>query len=205
LIDEACQRVFDFLAERGQLDDTDIFFTTDHGELQGDFGLLFKGPYHVDALMRLPLIWRPARSAAVVPAEVTAPVGHLDLASTFCHIAGIATPDYCEGQTLPVSDAEAGEQDRSFVLTEWDSEHGHIDMHLKSIYEQSGWLCTAYGSSHLYDGTEGELYDMNEDPDQLVNRWEDPQCRARRDELVRLLEASVPPMREPRPARRAPV
>ena len=32
--------------------------TTDHGELGGDFGLLFKGPYHVDGLMRLPLVWR---------------------------------------------------------------------------------------------------------------------------------------------------
>ena len=48
-------------------------FTTDHGELQGDFGLLFKGPYHVDALMRLPLVWRPAPSAGVAPAVVTAP------------------------------------------------------------------------------------------------------------------------------------
>ena len=91
------------------------------------------------------------------------------------------------------------------MLTEWDSEHGHIDMHLKSIYERSGWLCTPYGKSHLYEGTEGELYDMNEDPDQLVNRWEDPGCRSQRDALVRLLEASVPPMREPRPKRKAPV
>ena len=60
-----------------------MIFTTDHGELQGDFGLLFKGPYHVDALMRLPLVWRPAPNAAVPAAEVTRPVGHLDLASTF--------------------------------------------------------------------------------------------------------------------------
>jgi hypothetical protein len=47
---------------KGWGDDVDIVFTTDHGELQGDFGLLFKGPYHVDGLMRLPLIWRPAPS-----------------------------------------------------------------------------------------------------------------------------------------------
>ena len=50
-------------AERGWADDVDVVFTTDHGELQGDFGLLFKGPYHVDALMRLPLVWRPAPSS----------------------------------------------------------------------------------------------------------------------------------------------
>jgi arylsulfatase A-like enzyme len=205
LIDEACQRVFDFLAASGRLENTDIFFTTDHGELQGDFGLLFKGPYHVDALMRLPLIWRPAPVAGVASAEVNAPVGHLDLASTFCHIAGIDVPEFCEGQKLPVSEQEAFDQGRDFVLTEWESEHGYVDMRLNSIYEKSGWLCTPYGASYLYSGNEGELYDMNEDPDQLHNRWNDPACRAKREELVGLLEASLPPARTPRLERRAPV
>ena len=64
LIDEALGRVLSGIAARGWDDDTDIIFTTDHGELQGDFGFLFKGPYHVDALMRLPLVWRPAPAAA---------------------------------------------------------------------------------------------------------------------------------------------
>ena len=77
-------------------------FTTDHGELQGDYGLIFKGPYHCDALMRLPLIWRPAPAARVPQCTVTAPVGHVDLAQTFCRIAGIDEPDWVEGQTLPV-------------------------------------------------------------------------------------------------------
>ena len=53
----------------GWADDVDVVFTTDHGELQGDFGLLFKGPYHVDGLMRLPLIWRPAPSAGAAPVD----------------------------------------------------------------------------------------------------------------------------------------
>jgi arylsulfatase A-like enzyme len=66
LIDEAIGRVLAACAARGWDDDLDIVFTTDHGELGGDFGLLFKGPYHVDGLMRLPLIWRPAPSAGVV-------------------------------------------------------------------------------------------------------------------------------------------
>ncbi len=205
LIDEACQRVFDFLAASGQLDNTDIIFTTDHGELQGDFGLLFKGPYHVDALMRLPLIWQPARTVGVSPAEVTAPVGHVDLASTFCEIAGVDVPDYCEGRKLPMSDEEAQVQEREIVLTEWDSEHGHIDMHLKTIYEKSGWLCTTYGKGHLYEGTEGELYNMNDDPDQLVNLWSDPGYSAKRVELLALLADSLPPQRLPKLERKAPV
>ena len=44
LIDEALGRVLRAIDARGWSDDVDVIFTTDHGELQGDFGLLFKGP-----------------------------------------------------------------------------------------------------------------------------------------------------------------
>ena len=33
----------------------------------GDFGLMFKDSYHVDALMRLPFIWRPAGGLSQSP------------------------------------------------------------------------------------------------------------------------------------------
>ncbi|MGB1756468.1 MAG: hypothetical protein ACPHHQ_06715, partial [Pseudomonadales bacterium] len=68
----------------------------------------------------------------------------------------LGTPDYCEGQPLPQSIDDAALQSRENVLTEWDSEHGPINMHLKSIYRSDGWLMTCYGPSHLYDGSEGE-------------------------------------------------
>src|SRR4029078_9009507 len=64
LIDEALGRILAAIGAKGWKDDVGGVFTTDHGELQGDFGLLFKGPYHVDGLMRLPLVWRPAPAAA---------------------------------------------------------------------------------------------------------------------------------------------
>jgi len=204
LIDEACGRVLDWLAEKGWLETTDIIFTTDHGELQGDFGLLFKGPYHIDALMRLPLIWRPAPVAGVTPGEITEPVGHVDLGRTFCRIAGIEAPPKCEGRPLPVGAAEAAEQNRELVLTEWDSEHGEIDMHLRTIYRRDGWLCTCYENSRLYEGTEGELYDMRNDPDQLVNLWDDPGYVSTRRELVEQLYESLPEVSERLP-RTAPV
>ena len=88
LIDEACQRVIDHLKAQNLYEQTDIFFTTDHGELQGDYGLMFKGPYHVDALMRLPLIWKLGQEKGA-PQVIDEPVGHVDLAPTFCAIAGI--------------------------------------------------------------------------------------------------------------------
>ncbi|MEM7016894.1 MAG: sulfatase-like hydrolase/transferase [Pseudomonadota bacterium] len=205
LIDEACGRVMDELAKRGWDQSTDIIFTTDHGEFQGDFGLLFKGPYHVDALMRLPFFWRPAPAAKVSANEVQSPVGHVDLAKTFCAIAGIEPTAEMEGQILPLSDSEAETQSRETVLTEWDSEHGPVDMHLKSIYHKDGWLCTAYERSTLYDGSEGELYNMTEDPEQRENLWEDAACKSVRDELKAAIYTQLPPAREPKLERKAPV
>ena len=197
LIDEACGRVLRRIEERGWLADTDVFFTTDHGELQGDFGLLFKGPYHVDALMRLPFVWRPAPSAGVAPAVVDHPVGHLDLAPTLCTIAGVEVPEWMEGRPLPTSPADAEQQQRERVLTEWDSEHAQGDVHLRSIY-RDGWLATECLPGSMHEGTEGELYDLTADPLQRVNLWDDPARRGIRDDLVDDLRRNLPPARTPR-------
>jgi len=198
LIDEACGRVLRRIDERGWGDDTDVVFTTDHGELQGDFGLLFKGPYHCDALMRVPFIWRPAPSSGPVPDEVTDLVGHVDLAPTFCSIAGLPAPDWMQGEVLPMTDGAGHER----MITEWDSQLG--DFHLRSI-ARDGWVCTAYEPGGGYDGTEGELYDLVDDPHQFHNRWDDPGCESIRSDLVADLYDHLPPAREPRLEVEAPV
>jgi arylsulfatase A-like enzyme len=204
LVDEAIGRVLAAVAARGWADEVDVVFTTDHGELQGDFGLLFKGPYHVDGLMRLPLIWRPAPSAGVVPATVGRPVGLVDLAPTFATIAGLAPTAWMEGRPLPVDDVDADERGFERVLTEWDSELFGVGVHLRTI-TRDGWVCTVYRPGTVHDGTEGELYDLADDPLQRVNRWDDPAVRAIRDDLVDDLEAHLRTPAGPRRRLEAPV
>jgi arylsulfatase A-like enzyme len=180
LIDEALGRVLACIAARGWSDDVDIVFTTDHGELQGDFGLLFKGPYHVDALMRLPLVWAPAPSAQVAPAVVRDPVGLVDLAPTFCEMAGVEPREWMQGAPLPVGDADRLD---AAVLTEWDSELFGVDVHLRTI-TRDGLVCTAYRPGTVHDGSEGELYDLADDPLQQRNLWDDPERAALRSDLL---------------------
>ncbi|MEM8621644.1 MAG: sulfatase-like hydrolase/transferase [Actinomycetota bacterium] len=209
LIDEACGRVLRLIVDRGWDDDTDIFFTSDHGEFQGDLGLLYKGPYHVDALMRLPFIWRPAPSAAIAPAVVPEPVGQLDLAPTCCAIAGTDVPSSMDGAPLPI----APDSDRERALCEWDSQLD-TGFRLRSII-RDGWVCTAYEPSRLdrglsaedllgmygvpgplerirYHRTEGELYRLDEDPHQWSNRWDDAGLARLRSDLVADLYDNLP-------------
>ena len=104
------------------------------------------------------------------------------------------------------------------MLTEWDSQFPGYGMHLRSI-SRDGWLCTAYERSTVgepngleeffastgmfgggigptssveYEGTEGELYNVEEDPHQFVNRWDDPDYASLRADLVADLYDTLP-------------
>ncbi|HEX7725211.1 MAG TPA: sulfatase-like hydrolase/transferase [Rhizomicrobium sp.] len=194
LIDEAVARVMAAIQTRDWDGDTDVLFTTDHGEFQGDFGLLFKGPHHVTSLMHLPMIWRPAPSAKIAPQTIDAPVGQVDFAPTFCEIAGIAAGDWMEGAPLP-KDAGAAD-DRETVFTEWDSEHNGISISLRTLYRDN-WIVTACGKSSLYEGTEGELYDLQSDPLQWRNLWDEPAAQPLKKALLEELRAKTPKQKEP--------
>jgi arylsulfatase A-like enzyme len=189
LIDEAIARVMAHIGKRGWDGDTDVLFTTDHGEFQADFGLLFKGPHHVTSLMHLPMIWRPAPNAKIAPQSIDAPVGQVDFAPTFCRIAGIAPGGWMEGASLPLDSGEAS--NREAVFTEWDSEFQDVSISLRTLY-RDGYIVTAYGKSSIYDGTEGELYDLDNDPMQWRNLWDEPVAAALKRDLLDDLRARTP-------------
>jgi hypothetical protein len=77
-------------------------------------------------------------------------------------------------------------------------------MKLRTITRDK-WVCTAYEAGPLYEGVEGELYDIEEDPLQWNNLWDDPAYRFRRRELVEDLYDSLPKPRTPRLKVEAPV
>jgi len=197
LIDEAIGRVMKAIERKGWGPDVDVIFTSDHGELQGDYGLLFKGPYHVDSLMRLPLIWRPAPSTATAAAVVHAPVSLVSLAATFLEVAGQPAPAWVEGSALPVDDVDARVRTFESTATEWDSSLFGVDVHVRTLVT-GRHLYTEYRPGTMHDGSEGELYDLSEDPLQRVNRFDDPSFATVRSDLSERLDAH-----EQRPGERA--
>lgn len=182
LIDEAIGRVLMHLEDKGWMDDTDVLFTPDHGGMDGDNGLMLIGPALIDALCRMPLIWKPAQNANIPAAEVQAPVGLMDLAPTFCQIAGREVPEWMEGRPLPTSEDDAASQGRESIITQYEGHTPEVSIIMNGVYAD-GMYCTAYERTMTYEGTEGELYDLNDDPRQRVNLWDDPARQAVRDEM----------------------
>ena len=197
LIDDAVGLVTDYLATRGWDNETDIFFTTDHGELQGDFGLLFKGPYHVEALMHVPLIWRPAAQVGIGAGPMEAPVGHLDIAPTIAAIAGFDVPDWMQGERLPTGKDTANGREptinptRERTITEWYDTWEGNEIALQTL-ARDNWVITAYSATSYYAGDEGELYDISEDPNQWRNLWNEPTFEAKKSDLLADLYDHLP-------------
>ena len=103
LIDEQIGRILNCLERRKMLDHTILVFTADHGEENGDYGLLFKQTF-LETSARVPmLVSMPGRT----PGTVDAPVELMDLGPTLCDLLGL-TPQLVHAQSLaPLMRGEA--------------------------------------------------------------------------------------------------
>lgn len=189
-VDHQLGRILDALDETGQRENSIIVFASDHGEWLGDHGLLLKGPMLYDGLLRVPLVM----AGPGIPHDkvVADPVSTLDLRSTLADLAGVpATTD--DGASLrPVM---AGEQSREFALNEWevDATRSGIDLDLRSVRTRRHRLTTDLITAA------GELYDLQEDPYEMNNLWDDPGAAALRSELMEMINSrptsELPPAR----------
>ena len=103
LIDEQIGRILNCLERRKMLDHTILVFTADHGEENGDYGLLFKQTF-LETSARVPmLVSMPGRT----PGTVDAPVELMDLGPTLCDLLGLS-PQLVHAQSLaPLMRGEA--------------------------------------------------------------------------------------------------
>ncbi|SVE42898.1 uncharacterized protein METZ01_LOCUS495752, partial [marine metagenome] len=99
LIDDQFGRLVKFLEETGQLENTLIIFSTDHGESLGDHGLIEKGCRFYEGLVHVPLIFS---LPGIVKANLQskALVELMDITPTLLEIVGIPIPAYMQGHSL---------------------------------------------------------------------------------------------------------
>lgn len=159
-IDHEFGRLLDYLDESGQRDNTIVIFTSDHGEMLGDHGLILKGCRLYEGLVRVPLIisWPGHFQQNVVNSAL---VELTDLAPTLYECVGIERPYYVQGRSLApqLTGAHAPAGHRGFVRTEFYGAINYPDQTHATMYRDSRWKLIVYHGKNLC-----ELYDLEEDP-----------------------------------------
>ena len=87
LIDDQVGEILEVIEERGELDNTVIAFTSDHGEMNGDWGLIYKGNF-LDGALRTPMLLRTPETAMIGGLVSDALVENFDVGPTLVELAG---------------------------------------------------------------------------------------------------------------------
>lgn len=175
LMDKYIGTILDKLEELGLADNTVVVFTTDHGHFYGQHGLQYKGGFHYEDLIKLPFI---VRYPGYVPAgrRSAAIQSLVDLAPTFLSLAGIEAPCAMTGVDQSAVWQGAEESARDHALCEF--RHEPTTIHQKT-YVGERYKITVY-----YNQTYGELFDLREDPGEIRNLWNEPDCASLKSELM---------------------
>jgi arylsulfatase len=169
LIDDMVGEFLELLEKSGQREDTLIIFMSDHGEMLGDHGLLYKGCRFYEGLVHVPLIFSyPGIIRDDLQSEALAEL--VDLPPTILELAGLEIPKHMQGQSLvPIL---SGESDPIFhkdcVVTEYNDSiviPGGYSSHGSMYFDGRYKICV------YHDMNIGEIYDLKEDPDEFNDLW----------------------------------
>lgn len=181
LIDHNVGRILAALEEEGELENTYIFFTSDHGDFLGDHGLYLKGPMLYESLINVGLI----AVGPGIPAgrSESAVVSTLDMAPTFADIAKSKPDTSWHGDSiLPILGGEVQKRSNP-VLCEWRVGESRCGVPLRLTCVHDG----RYKLTFDQFSEAGELYDLGDDPNEMRNLWGDPTAKNIQIRLMTIL------------------
>lgn len=185
LVDRAVGRILAALEESSQANKTIVVFTSDHGDMMGDHGLLAKGVMYegavgVPLLMRVPWLTRRTRM-------VSGRVSQVDLVPTLLDLLNQPIPTSLQGRSLRSVLEGKGDLTGNPVVIEWNSSPDEPDEY---GIKASPWRTIISPQNlklNLCVDDQCELYDLNTDPFELKNLFNAPRHqRAIRDLVSRL-------------------
>lgn len=185
-LDRNIGRLVDYLKANDLLDNTLIVYTSDQGFYMGENGW-FDKRFMYDVSMRTPLVMRLPKHLTK-RGDVNELVQNIDYAPTFLDLAGIKVPEDMQGISLaPLLKGNAPK------LWERQSLYYHFYEHPgeHNVRRHYGVRTKRYKLIHFYGKDEfWELYDLQSDPEELHNRYNDPKLakiqQALHQELIRL-------------------
>ncbi len=179
LIDDQIGQILDALEKKGYLENSIIIFMSDHGDCLGEHGHIQKWTMY-DSVVRTPLIiCAPGLPSGT---ECSALLQQMDIVPMLFDLTGVplagaqsavsALPAVL--QAKPVRDYVFAEHSRDNILKGVD---------LMQMIRSRDWKLVDYDR-----GDDGELYNLSDDPGEVHNLWNAPDCRRKKDELLAALK-----------------
>jgi len=188
LIDDQFGRLVQFLEETGQLENTLIIYSTDHGESLGDHGLIEKGCRFYEGLVHVPLIFSWP-GIVKTNLQCKALVELMDITPTLLEIIGIPQPAYMQGQSLwPIlTGSKLHESHKPIVRSEF------FDALNQPFHTRATMLRDEVFKLVVYHGLGlGELYDLEQDPGEFNNLWNEVgSSEIKNDMILKSFDASM--------------
>ena len=153
LIDDQIGEILDAIEARGELDNTVIVHTSDHGEMNGDYGLIYKGNF-LNGAVRIPLLVRTPDSTNA-GSICDSPVEWIDIGPTLVEAAGGELEHRQFGKSLCPVLTNPEVTHRDFAISEIQGEIMLLNQEWKAVLN-------ANGEVYL-------LFDVENDPNETEN------------------------------------
>jgi len=178
LMDKQIGQILDKLDDLGLTENTLVVFTSDHGHYFGQHNLTAKGAFHYEDGIRVPfLVRQPGKVPVGVKSEAIQSL--VDLAPSFLIAVGLDIPRSMVGMDqTPVWYGEADEA-RDHAVVEFH--HAPTTVHVKTYVGQRYKLTTYYNRDY------GELFDLEEDPGEFNNLWDEEDAKDLKTDLIHKL------------------
>jgi len=193
-VDDSVGRLLDALRETGRDKDTLVVFISDHGEMLGSQGAFHKIGVFYDCLTRIPVIIRHPQGC--YKGVFRGLVEEVDLAPTILEACGVKKPPSFVGESLHerlVGGKLGVEHGRKTALVETGLQAptwpGPVGENQKAPFAPNNFGVGAMVTDGrykltVYQDDVCELYDLQTDPDELRNRFEDPELKDIRERLT---------------------
>ncbi|SHH78745.1 sulfatase family protein [Clostridium grantii] len=175
MMDKYIGKILDKLDDLGIADNTIVVFSTDHGHLIGHHGLKAKGPFLYEDMIKVPYLVRyPDKVAAGKTSDSLQSL--VDLAPTFLSFIGQKIPNCMTGKDQ--KEVWLGNKDKARNHIICEHHHEPTTINLRTYVDERYKLTVYY--NHIY----GELFDLQEDPKEINNLWDNPEFKDLKMELM---------------------
>ena len=187
LLDEGVGKIIQGLKDFGFEDDTAVVFTSDHGDSLGDRGMLNKRSFYEEVSKVPMLIKAPWINKNQV--KVSGNFGHVDIVPTILDILGIKIPDHLQGNSVLQDLMVGSDLSPRDVFMQWHGGSPTVNLgdDTVNLMSQIEWRSVVSGDRwklNLSRGDQCELFDLNSDPFERVNLFDQDEHKDRIREMT---------------------